>query len=274
MDTYISAIGAVLAGIALILTIIITRRVLGQTEELHAANDRLARETFYATRFDSVFSNVEKVLEAVADFKVSVHPYWKETDESLELATTLGVMTDREMAVHRAVEVMRVNRDTLELSIAGLPTTGVHGQSPSVKDDFDQLNLASSWVDGCVMACYFALVSPTLENGETQHETDSKVFDMIQREWDAGGITELKERRVKFLNERSEAWSAKRKREDSDRQVETVEQISFHFLENAQRLLKDSARELLKAYTRDRLENADAIERRRRAQPWYRATSG
>jgi hypothetical protein len=275
LSDFFSGLQTLLALIALILSIAVTYIVVRQTKQLHEKGHVLAVEDFQRVRFESLFCAVEKVLSSIADLKADLLPYWKETRESLETKTNSGAMLDREIDVHRAIEHLSAHRKSLEIALAGLPTSGLVGHGDeSLEEAREQFELAAAWLGGCVMTTYSALVARNEESevSDSELKTDGLIFSRIQNEWDAHD-SYSKAKRDNYSRGIRNAWTSAREEETKNRDVidaksravsgplvdpnsyvpEGAAQIAFHFLENAEAEFVRLATDLSFKYTSARM---------------------
>lgn len=265
LEILISWMSTVLSLIALILSVVVTYLVLKQTKTLHETTHEIALEEFERSRFDMLSAAVSNILLSVGEIKADFQPYWASGPDSFSARASWAEQLEGEMRVHRSIERLRANRKSLEIALVGLPTVGGKLGSPDSQRFVVNLHLASSWLDGSVMACYFALLTKTLESQKTQIATDNAVFLKIENEWDAKRSSRyLKEDRVAYLEAVRDNWLEKRKMEDAAQLdalqnpgpyaapvgvMDEAPNIAFYFLENAERDLVESAMSLSRAYS-------------------------
>ncbi|PWC06423.1 hypothetical protein [Mycetocola zhujimingii] len=275
----------VLAGIALILSIIVARYALSQTQTLHHESHTVALEEYERTRFDKLFDANETLLNSIADFKAELLPYWKETDESLSRKTDDLTMLPYEVTVHKSMEHFFAARLGLDIALATLPTFDGNSSNDSDETRTSHLGvqLSAAWLGGCVMATYLSLVNRVVKEGDSQTGTDQAVFSAIQNnmDWD---VFPSADKRRSYFKEAAKSWSAGRATEVAEgAQIGTpspnqpteliltdTANTAYAFLQAAERQLVQDTKELLVAYTARREAAAASTLQARRNSRWIR----
>jgi hypothetical protein len=285
MALLLNGLETFLALAALIVSILVSWQAIRLTKNLHHESHLVSVEAFQRSRFDALFAAVDKVLSSIADLKTDMLPYSEASkhaesrpmsDEALEYDRSVQ-RTAYLMNVHRSMEHLFAHRKSLDVALVGLPTLAA-SREPANGSDLaaTKLNLefTSSWLGGCVMALYFALVTKTLADGSTQLKTDLAVFGKIENEWDQKGRPSTKPERVQYLTSIRDGWFDHRSKQVVTREEalaagihnepgrpDSAANVAYYFLEAAERQLVNEAKELSRLYLESQIRPLRPQER-------------
>lgn len=277
MEIALDWIATILALVAIILSILVARLALSQTQDLHDDNNDLAMEEFERQRFDVMFAANDQVLESVADFKADIiaylsidSPYWDAKRQS-------GESVDYLISVHRSMERFFARRKSLDVALSGLPSYSKPGRGiaadPELATQGQQLRYASSWLLGCIMATYHSHVTGALVGGEEGAATVQAVVNSITSELDRESFPTLEAQRT-YSQEAARNWQHSARSAAEDRvgngkgSALTAAQAATRFLNEAEDQLHEATKTLAATYTATRYATSVSLRRRRRSSRW------
>ena len=137
----IAAVGSVAA---VTMSLVLTRRVISQTERLSKDAHKLAAEDHLQSRFDVIFQAVDKLLEALSDLKADLVTHRRQAAaNSASQSLAISDVSDR---VEGSFEHFRTRTLFLGTILIGLPEASAEGSVGRLSDAVRRVEDAKSWL--------------------------------------------------------------------------------------------------------------------------------